>query len=83
MFRNTDVDLDIIRFEDKIVFTVTHNFIYCVTVFIWLFEGCITQAIDDFEEFRETFYCFIQSSFIFVYISHPVVLLSSWWILWE
>ena len=48
-----DANLDIIRFEDKIVITVTHEVLYCLAVAIWLLEGCITQATDDFEEFKE------------------------------
>ena len=42
-----------IRFGDKIVLTVTHEVPYCVAVAIWLLEGCITQANDGFEEFKE------------------------------
>ena len=47
------VDLNIIRFEEKIVFTVTHESPYCVAVAIWLFEGCITQAINHLGEFKK------------------------------
>ena len=47
------VNLDMIRFEYKIVIAVTHQFPYCVAVAIWLLEGCITKMIDNFEEFKE------------------------------
>ena len=49
-------NLNMIRSEDKIVITVIHEVSYCVTVAIWLLEGCIIQAINDFEKFIETFY---------------------------
>ena len=50
------VDLDMIRFQDKTGITVTHEVPYCVAVVIWLLEGCITQTIDDFEEFKEKYF---------------------------
>ena len=47
------VSLNMIRFKDKIVITVPHEVPFCVVVAIWLLEVCITQAVDDFEEFIE------------------------------
>ena len=47
------VNIDMIRVEDKILFTVTHEVAYCVAVAILSLEGCIAQTKDDFEEFNE------------------------------
>ena len=44
------VNLGMIMFEDKIIFI--HEVPYCVAVAIWLLESCITQIIDNCEEFK-------------------------------
>ena len=44
------VNLHMSSVEDKFISAVTHEVLYCVAVAIWLCEGCITQAIDDFEQ---------------------------------
>ena len=51
----TGVDLDMIRFEDKIVFTVIHEVPYCVAVTICLLEVWITQRVADFEQYKEKY----------------------------
>ena len=46
-----------IWFEEKNVITCTHEVPYGMAVAIWMTEGCITQAIEDSEEFKKkTFY---------------------------
>ena len=46
-------NLDIIRCEGKIVFIVSHEVPYSVTITIYFIEGYITQTIHNFEEFKE------------------------------
>ena len=41
------VDLNIIRFEDKILLTIISEVPYALVVARWLLEGCIAQAIND------------------------------------
>ena len=41
----THVNLHMIRFEDKTVFTITHLVPICVAVTIWLLESCIIETL--------------------------------------